>query len=63
MMAPVCVCSHHSSSFDGMAHDPEKDLCASAQLGSPYRRPHYQSGCAALYGVSQISSVTQTRCC
>lgn len=36
-----------------MAHDPEKDLCAGPQLGSPHHCPHHQSGCAALYGVSQ----------
>lgn len=36
-----------------MAHDPEKDLCAGPQLGSPHHCPHHQSSCAALYGVSQ----------
>ena len=36
-----------------MAHDPQKDLCACPQLGSPHRCPHHQSSCAALYGVSQ----------
>lgn len=49
----VCVCSDRSGSFDWMAHDPEKDLCAGPQLGSPHHCPHHQSSCAALYGVSQ----------
>lgn len=49
----VCVCSDCSGSFDWMAHDPEKDLCAGPQLGSPHHCPHHQSSCAALYGVSQ----------
>lgn len=49
----VCVSSHCSGSFDWMAHDPEKDLCAGPQLSSPHHCPHHQSSCAALYGVSQ----------
>lgn len=49
----VCVCSDCSGSSDWMAHDPEKDLCAGPQLGSPHHCPHHQSSCAALYGVSQ----------
>lgn len=51
----MCVCfrSDCSGSFDWMAHDPEKDLCAGPQLGSPHHCPHHQSSCVALYGVSQ----------
>lgn len=52
-LCPLCVCSDCSGSFDWMAHDPEKDLCAGPQLGSPHHCPHHQSSCAALYGVSQ----------
>lgn len=48
----LCVCSDCSGSFDWMAHDPEKDLCAGPQLGSAHHCPHHQSSCAALYGVS-----------
>lgn len=59
VMFPLCVCvcvcirSDCSGSFDWMAHDPEKDLCAGPQLSSPHHCPHHQSSCAALYGVSQ----------
>lgn len=49
----MCVFSDGSGSFDWMAHDPEKDLCAGPQLSSPHHCPHHQSSCAALYGVSQ----------
>ena len=49
----MCVRSDCSGSFDWMAHDPEKDLCAGPQLGSPHHCPHHQFSCAALYGVSQ----------
>lgn len=37
----LCVCSDRSGSFDWMAHDPEKDLCAGPQLGSPHHCPHH----------------------
>lgn len=38
----VCVfCSDCSGSFNWMAHDPEKDLCAGPQLGSPHHCPHH----------------------
>lgn len=60
LMVPFCSLSPSvwarsdcSGSFDRMAHDPEKDLCVGAQLGAPHHCPHHQSGCAALYGVSQ----------
>lgn len=49
----VRVCSNSPGSFYRVAHDPEKDLCAGPQLGSPHHRSHHQSGGAALYGVSQ----------
>lgn len=48
----VCACSNSPGSSDRMAHDPEKDLCAGPQLGSPHHCSHHQSRCAALYGVS-----------
>lgn len=38
---PLCACSDCPGSFDRMAHDPEKDLCVGAQLGSPHHCPHH----------------------
>ncbi|CAG10235.1 unnamed protein product [Tetraodon nigroviridis] len=49
----VCVCSDSPGSFDCVAHDPEKDLCAGPQLSSPHHCSHHQSSCAALYGGSR----------
>lgn len=47
------VCSDGPGSFDRMAHDPQKDLCSGAQLGSAHHCPHRQPGGATLSGVGQ----------